>query len=119
MSNRFDSSRVKGFLRADGMRTVNGDGEEVLLRGWGAGNWTNPEGFMLGVGTDYMGRGMGDGLRLPERMTTARSFDRVIRDICGNAYADSFWPRWHLNHLGEADIDKSDSKFLGDRPDDC
>ena len=104
MSNRFDNSRVKGFLRADGIRTVNGDGEEVLLRGWGAGNWTNPEGFMLGVGTGYMGRGMAEGFRLHERMTTGRSFDRLIRDICGDAFAESFWPRWHLNHLGEADI---------------
>lgn len=104
MSNPFDNSRVNGFLRADGMKTVNAAGEEVLLRGWGAGNWTNPEGFMLGVGTGYMQRGMGDGLRLPERMTTARSFERLIRDICGNAYADAFWPRWQLNHLGEADI---------------
>ena len=42
MSNRFDNSRVDGFLRAEGIRTVNAAGEEVLLRGWGAGNWTNP-----------------------------------------------------------------------------
>ena len=85
MSNQFDNSRVRGFLRADGIKTVNDDGEEVLLRGWGAGNWTNPEGFMLGVGTGYMSRGMSDGLRLHERMTTGRSFDRLIRDICGDA----------------------------------
>ena len=104
MSNRFDNSRVEGFLRADGIRTVNAAGEEVLLRGWGAGNWTNPEGFMLGVGTGYMHRGMGEGLRLHERMTTARSFDAVIRDICGSAYAEGFWSRWHRNHLDEADI---------------
>ena len=104
MSNRFDNSRVRGFLRADGIKTVNESGEEVLLRGWGAGNWTNPEGFMLGVGTGYMGRGMEGGLKLHERMTTGRSFDRLIRDICGDAYAERFWPRWHLNHLGEEDI---------------
>ena len=36
MSNRYDNSRVKGFLRAEGMTTVNAAGEEVLLRGWGA-----------------------------------------------------------------------------------
>lgn len=104
MSNRYDNSRVGGFLRADGIRTVNGAGEEVLLRGWGAGNWTNPEGFMLGVGTGYMNRGMGDGLRLHERMTTGRSFDWLIRDVCGSGYAREFWPRWWANHLGEADI---------------
>lgn len=104
MSNRYDNSRVKGFLRAEGRMTVNGAGEEVLLRGWGAGNWTNPEGFMVGLSTDYMGSSMNQGLSLPGRFTTARSMDRMIRELCGNRYAEAFWPRWHAAHLGEADI---------------
>ena len=104
MSNRFDNSRVDGFLRADGMRTVNAAGEEVLLRGWGAGNWTNPEGFMLGIGTDYMGDSMKPRLALPRRFTSARTTTQVIRDLCGSAYARDFWPRWRRSHLGEADI---------------
>ena len=104
MDNRYDNSRVKGFLHADGRCTVNGDGKEVLLRGWGAGNWTNPEGFMLGVGMEYMGSSMNPGLSLPARFTTARSMDRVVREMCGTEYAKSFWPRWHAAHLGEADI---------------
>ena len=104
MSNRFDNSRVKGFLRADGMQTVNADGEEVLLRGWGAGNWTNPEGFMLGIGTGYMGDSMLPGLSLPKRFTSARTMSQVLRDLCGSDYARGFWPRWQRNHLGEADI---------------
>ena len=104
MSNRFDNSRVKGFLRTDGIKTVNADGEEVLLRGWGAGNWTNPEGFMLGIGTGYMGDSMKPGLALPGRFTSARTTSQVVRDLCGSDYARDFWPRWQLNHLGEADI---------------
>ena len=104
MSNRFDNSRVDGFLRAEGIRTVNAAGEEVLLRGWGAGNWTNPEGFMLGIGTGYMGDSMKPGLALPGRFTSARTTTQVIRDLCGSAYARAFWPRWQRNHLGEADI---------------
>ena len=104
MSNRYDNSRVKGFLRAEGMTTVNAAGEEVLLRGWGAGNWTNPEGFMLGIGTGYMGDSMNPGLALPRRFTSGRTMTQVIRDLCGSEYARRFWPRWWLNHLGEADI---------------
>ena len=104
MSNRYDNSRVQGFLRARDMMTVNGDGEEVLLRGWGAGNWTNPEGFMLGIGTGYMGDSMKPGLALPGRFTSARTMTGVIRDLCGSLYARDFWPRWQRNHLGEADI---------------
>ena len=104
MSNRYDNSRVSGFLRASGMKTVNGNGEEVLLRGWGAGNWTNPEGFMLGIGTGYMGDSMKPGLSLPGRFTSARTTTQVIRDLCGTDYAREFWPRWQRNHLDEADI---------------
>ena len=104
MSNRFDNSRVKGFLHAEGRRTVNGEGEEVLLRGWGAGNWTNPEGFMLGIGAGYMGDSLKPGLALPGRLTSARTMNQVIRELCGSDYARAFWPRWQANHLGEADI---------------
>ena len=104
MSNRYDNSRVNGFLHADGIRTVNAAGEEVLLRGWGAGNWTNPEGFMLGIGTGYMGDSMKPGLALPERFTSSRTMTQVIRDLCGDGYTRRFWPRWWLGHLGEADI---------------
>ena len=39
MKQEFENARVKGFLHADGRRMVNGCGEEVLLRGWGMGNW--------------------------------------------------------------------------------
>ena len=42
------NERIKGFLHADGVRIVDGEGKEVILRGWGAGNWMNPEGFMIG-----------------------------------------------------------------------
>lgn len=104
MSNRYDNSRVQGFLRAEGIRTVNEKGEEVLLRGWGAGNWTNPEGFMLGIGTGYMHDSMKPGLSLPGRFTSARTMTQMIRELCGTAYADTFWPRWHAAHLAEEDI---------------
>ena len=65
MSSRYDNSRVKGMLHARGRKIVNGDGEEIILRGWGAGNWTNPEGFMVGIGEKYMGSCMSPELALP------------------------------------------------------
>ena len=102
--SRFDNSRVRGYLRAAGTKMVNGEGEEIILRGWGAGNWTNPEGFMLGIGTGYMGASMSPGLSLPGRFTSGRTMNGVIRELCGSEYARSFWPRWHMNHLAEADI---------------
>ena len=47
MNNRFQSG-VEGFLHAAGRKIVNEAGETVILRGYGVGNWMNPEGFMVG-----------------------------------------------------------------------
>ena len=49
MNEVFDRERVRGFMHNDQGIMRNGSGEEVILRGWGVGNWDNPEGFMLGV----------------------------------------------------------------------
>lgn len=102
--SKFNNTCVDGFLHTQGCKMLNGKGEEVLLRGWGAGNWTNPEGFMLGIGMGYMGASMNLGLSIPGRFTSGRTMNAVIRELCGTEYAKKFWPRWHLNHLGEADI---------------
>ena len=100
MSNPCSRSRVKGFVRADGRWMVNGDGEHIVLRGYGAGNWTNPEGFMVG-GT----RGFNTPYNRPQLMDRARSMDEAIRELCGSDYAKKFWPQWYRKHLGERDIE--------------
>src|SRR5262245_16884116 len=38
------------FLRAEGKNVVNGNGDKVLLRGVGLGNWLLPEGYMWKFG---------------------------------------------------------------------
>lgn len=99
----FDKTRVKGFLHAKGRIMVNGDGQEVILRGLGAGNWNNPEGFMIGAFSDF---------QVPVkkvnapigRMDRGRSFSALIRELCGTKYEAEFWPQWFRNHLGAADI---------------
>ncbi len=98
---------VNGFLHTDGRRMVNGAGEEVLLTGWGIGNWMNPEGFMV----SGVRMGLGD----PNVMTSTklyenRRYDRArtvraaIRELCGSEYEASFWPRWYRAYLSEGDI---------------
>ena len=85
----FDLSRVKGFLKAKGPVMVNEDGDEVILRGLGAGNWNNPEGFMIGAFSDF---------KVPEekknipagRMDRGRTFDWLIRELCGTKYGEAF-----------------------------
>lgn len=100
----FHNENVRGFLHADGVRTVNGEGQEIILRGWGAANWMNPEGFMIGIGTEYMGRSMDPGCTLPIRYQSARTVTSTIREMCGTKYAGGFWKKWWENHLSEADI---------------
>lgn len=80
----------------------NGRGEEVRLRGWAAGNWTNPEGFLCGdVRRPWA---MDDPAQVPARFDRARSIEDSVRLLCGSAYAKGFWPRWYRSHLGEADL---------------
>ena len=102
MANCFSRERVEGFLHTQGRIMVNGKGEEVILRGWGMGNWNNPEGFMVG-GTNGL-QDWGEDFRLPGRMDRARSMSTTIAELCGTAYRDAFWPRWYRNYLGEKDI---------------
>lgn len=106
MTNRFDNSRVKGFLHAQGTKIVNGDGEEIILCGFGCGNWTNPEGFMVGAPTTYELKGdiFSPKTISPHRFDRRRTFDQVLRETCGTEYARNFWPQWQRNHLAEADV---------------
>lgn len=103
---KFGRSLVKGFLHSEGTKIVNGDGEEIILQGWGCGNWTNPEGFMIGAPTDIELKGdiFAPKLIPPRRFDRRRTMDQTIRELCGSAYAKAFWPKWYQNHLGEADI---------------
>ena len=90
---------VNGFLRAKGRKIVNEAGETVILRGWGAGNWMNPEGFMIGGTTPFHGSYV-----QPKKLDRARSMNQVIRELCGTEYAKEFWPRWYRKYMGERDI---------------
>ena len=46
--SKFNNEIVKGVLKTNGTRFVNGEGEEVILHGYGVANWENVEGFMIG-----------------------------------------------------------------------
>ncbi|MDY5559499.1 MAG: cellulase family glycosylhydrolase [Candidatus Heritagella sp.] len=100
--SEFTRDRVKGFLHADGRRMVNGDGEEVILRGWSMGNWSNPEGWMVG-GTPMFMVGL-DSHKLPRRYEHGRSIEQCIRELCGSEYAKNYWSRWTRAFLAEEDI---------------
>ena len=107
MRELFSKDRVTGFLHADGQKMVNGKGEQIILRGWGMGNWDNPEGFMIGAADDF---DLSFGHAPMGRIDRGRSLEQIVRETCGSKYLETFWDRWHRAWLNEGDI-----KLLADR----
>ena len=91
MKKNVSRSRVNGFLDVDGRRIVNGAGDEVLLMGWGLGNWLLCEGYMW-LAHD-----------LP-RFDRPRRIEAVVEELTGKAWADKFWKKFRTNYITENDI---------------
>ena len=80
----------EGFLRADGMRIVDGQGQPVLLRGMGLGGWMLQEGYMLGI----------------KKEGTQHSIKARIADLVGKEDTERFYTLWRQNHMTRADVDR-------------
>ena len=91
MKMNMSRGRVNGFLDTNGRRIVNGEGEEVLLMGWGLGNWLLCEGYMW-LAFD-----------LP-RFDRPRRIEAAVEALTGKAWADKFWKRFRENYVTENDI---------------
>jgi len=85
------STRLKcqGFLKADGQRIVNGNGDNVLLRGIGLGGWMLQEGYMLHLNKE------GQQYRIKQR----------IASLIGEDETKAFYKAWLSNHTTKSDID--------------
>lgn len=84
-------NRVKGFLDVKGRKLVNGDGEEILLTGWGLGNWLLCEGYM------WLSNGN-------EKFDRPRRIEAVIEELAGKEFADGFWEKFRNAYITEEDI---------------
>lgn len=71
-------SRVCGYLKAKGRTIVNDADEEVLLIGWGLGNWFLNEGYMW------------NSFENP-RFDRPRRIERVVEELTGKAYKEHFF----------------------------
>ena len=91
MKKAVNRNRVNGFLSTDGRRIINGAGEEVLLTGWGLGNWLLCEGYMW-LSDDS------------ERFDRPRRMEAVVENLTGKAYADKFWKKYRSRYITEDDI---------------
>lgn len=85
------NDRVAGFVRADGSKLVNGDGEPLILRGVGLGSWFLPEGYMW---------------KFPEQGDRPRRIERMIEGLIGEEKAAEFWETYYDRYTAEADIRK-------------
>lgn len=84
-------SRVKGFLDVKGRKLVNGDGEEILLTGWGLGNWLLCEGYM------WLANGN-------EKFDRPRRIEAMIEELAGKEFAVGFWEKFRNAYITEEDI---------------
>jgi endoglucanase len=79
----------QGFLKADGKKIFNGNGDNVLLRGVGLGGWMVQEGYMLHLNKD------GQQYKIKQRIET----------LLGKQQTQAFYQAWLSNHTTKSDID--------------
>ncbi|MEK6264344.1 MAG: glycoside hydrolase family 5 protein [Clostridium sp.] len=80
---------IKGFLKAEGRRLINGDGDEVLLRGVGLGSFLLPEGYMW---------------CFPHKGDRPRRMEGMIVELIGDKKAEQFWETYYERYISEEDI---------------
>ena len=84
-------NEIRGFLHRKGRKIVNGAGEEVILKGWGLGNWLLPEGYMWLAGGN-------------KRFDRPRRIEQALEELTGKAYAENFWKQFRDNYITHEDI---------------
>ena len=91
MLEKMSKDRVKGFLSAKGKILVNEDGDEVLLVGWGLGNWLLNEGYMWLNGPNH-------------RFERPRRIKNVITELIGRDETERFFTEFRKNYVTREDI---------------
>jgi uncharacterized repeat protein (TIGR02059 family) len=81
---------AQGFLHASGKLIYDGNGNEVLLRGIGTGNWFLMEGYMMKT-SDFAG--------------THTQFRDLLTETIGEQNTEVFYERWLDNHFTRRDAD--------------
>lgn len=80
-------SGMAQYVKTEGKRIVDGQGEEIILRGIGLGGWMLQEGYML--------RTWGAQHELEAR----------IEELIGKEKKEEFYTKWLANHCTKPDID--------------
>ncbi len=80
----------QGYLHTDGKNIVNGNGENVILRGIGTGNWMLQEGYMM---------------KTAGVAGTQHAFREKLAETIGEVKTDSFYNAWLSYHFTRTDVD--------------
>jgi aryl-phospho-beta-D-glucosidase BglC (GH1 family) len=80
---------AQSFLHTDKYDIVDENGQKIMLRGVGLGNWMLPEGYMWKFGSQ------GD---------RPRRIEKIVADYLGAEKATAFWKTFRKNYITEADI---------------
>ena len=72
------------FLSTKGHDIIDKDGNKILLRGVGLGNWLLPEGYMWKFGPN------GD---------RPRKIEKIVQDLIGKENAEEFWKNFQSSTL--------------------
>lgn len=80
----------QSFLRRENKKIVDGNGQEVILRGLGLGGWMLQEGYMMGTGAFA---------------STQHGLKAKITELAGESVMNEFYEAWLKNHCTRSDID--------------
>ena len=80
-----------GFLKVSGKSIVDGEGNNVLLRGMGLGGWMLPEGYMF---------------QMSSFANAPWEIKNKVIDVLGAERADTFWNAFRKNFVQRKDIER-------------
>lgn len=81
---------AQGFLHTEGDKIVDGNGENVILRGIGTGNWMVMEGYMMKT----------EGVA-----GTQHEFKAKLEALIGEEKTNAFFDTWLQNQFTKTDVD--------------
>ncbi len=81
----------QGFLHTSGRNIVDGNNQQVHLKGMGLGGWVEQEGYML---------------QTSAFANSPTEIKNKIIGLIGEANTESFYQAWYKNFLNKKDIDK-------------
>lgn len=80
----------QGFLRTSNKQIVNGNNQEIILKGMGLGGWMLQEGYMM---------------QTQDIANTQHELKAKISQLIGETGMEAFYDAWLANHVREIDID--------------